>query len=457
MTKLMPFQVEGVRQIHKFGGRALLADDTGLGKTIMVLAWAYANPDVYPVIVVCEAIAKNNWKREIMKHSKCRVFVLEGEKPNAYLLKSKPKMIVINYEILQYWAKDLRKLKPKLVVLDEIDRAKNPMTITAKSCTYLCKGVPHVIGTSANPMENGRPIELWTALSITRPDIWKSFRSFAKKYCKPRKYRGRWTYTGAENLDILHRKIKKHLLIRRTKKVLPGLPKMTRDIRVIKLKEHKEYAEEERKFKRWLQLQVAGGNMRRGKLKKDAKLRAMNEMLHMKIKAAVLKLPQVIQQIDKEMEGNNEKVIICAIHKKIISKLRKHYGDSCVVLDGSTPKTQRQVNIDKFTKSNRVRVMIAQVRAGGRSWNGQAGSILCTVELDYKPTSHTQFEGRGWRHGQKKDVKSIWFVAKGTIEERILKMNQDKQKANDAVIDGGASSDFNVFDKLIQQYAGMDE
>lgn len=453
MTVLMPFQVEGVRQIHKFNGRALIADDTGLGKTIQTIAWWHSNPSVSPIIVACEAIAKNNWYREIMKHSKSRVYVLEGEKPNKFLIQSKPKVVIINYEILQYWAQALRKLKAKLVVLDEIDRAKNPKSITAQACTYLCKGVPHVIGTSANPIENGLPIELWTALSIIRPDRWRSFPSFARRYCKPKKYRGRWQYRGAENLDHLYRRMKKYLLIRRTKEVLPGLPEMTRDIRVVKLNNYEEYEQEEIKFKKWLKSQVRRGNVYKGKLKKDAKLQALNEMLHMKIKAATLKLPQVIKAIDKLMEEYpDEKVIISAIHKKVISKLRKHFEGSCVVLDGSTPKSQRQVNIDKFTKHPKIKVMIAQMKSGGRSWNGQAGSILCTVELDYKPTSHSQFEGRGWRHGQKKDVKSIWFVAKGTIEERILKMNQDKHERNNAVLDGGKGSEFNVYDQLISQY-----
>jgi SNF2 family DNA or RNA helicase len=368
------------------------------------------------------------------------------------ILSANPKVVIVNYDILQYWAKLIKKLNPKLIVLDEIQNIKNMEAIRTKAAMWLCEGVPHIIGTSATPLLS-RPLELFPALHIIRPDLFPSFKRYVKRYCSPKFKYGRWDYRGSSNLPELHRKLKKHLMIRRTEKVLKDLPGKKREIKLIKLKNFTDYYDEEQSFIKWLQLQ----NIWKGKLKKDAKLQALVLMGHMIRKAALLKLPSVIKDVDKIIESGNDKIILFAIHRKVINALRDHYGDACVVIDGLTPQSNRQVHIDQFTKLKRVRVMIAQLKAGGSGWNGQVASVIGIVEFPYVPAMLTQAEGRGYRMGQTKNLRVIYFVAQKTIEDRVLKINDQKQKNIDTILDGGVSSQFDVYDKLIQEYIEMGE
>lgn len=126
MTTLKKYQRKGVRQIERFNGRALLADEQGLGKTIQVLAWCKKHPELRPIIVVCPAIVKWVWKSQAQKHVGIRSTILSGRKPLKTGFHSHHPLIIINYDILQYWGKYLRKLKPKVILIDESHKIKNP-------------------------------------------------------------------------------------------------------------------------------------------------------------------------------------------------------------------------------------------------------------------------------------------------------------------------------------------
>src|SRR5271166_2568413 len=100
--KLYKFQRDGVIKLDQFNGLALIADDTGLGKTIQCLAYI-KKKNIERTLVVCPAIAKWHWQREAKLHIGLRSCVLQGETPHVSLLNKA--ITIINYDILQYWAK----------------------------------------------------------------------------------------------------------------------------------------------------------------------------------------------------------------------------------------------------------------------------------------------------------------------------------------------------------------
>ena len=81
MTIPYHFQRAGVRQVHKFGCRALIADEMGLGKTLSALLVMQRHPEMRPVIVICPAVVKFNWQREALVHVGMVAEVLEGTRP----------------------------------------------------------------------------------------------------------------------------------------------------------------------------------------------------------------------------------------------------------------------------------------------------------------------------------------------------------------------------------------
>jgi SWI/SNF-related matrix-associated actin-dependent regulator 1 of chromatin subfamily A len=128
MTTLYPYQKQGARNIHRWGGRALLADDMGLGKTIQSLYWLKKNPSKRPCIIVCPASVKWNWQREAAEHFGMYSEVLSGTKPSQEGLGNIAPLLILNYDILPKWTPYLLQIDPQVLILDEIHYLKTRTT-----------------------------------------------------------------------------------------------------------------------------------------------------------------------------------------------------------------------------------------------------------------------------------------------------------------------------------------
>jgi SWI/SNF-related matrix-associated actin-dependent regulator 1 of chromatin subfamily A len=455
MTILLPFQQQGVRQIHHYLSNykgCILADDMGLGKTIQSIAWWHANPDVSPIIIVCPAIVKENWEREILIHSNTRCRILNGRRGSKIKPMMKSKVLIINYEILHHWLKFLRRLNPALVVVDECHRIKNMETIRSKAVTSLCKRARNVILTSGSPLLR-RPAELYPSLHIARPDMFKSFTKYAFRYCKPRMNRGKWEYKGAERLDELHNKIfhkKKGCMIRRMKKdVLDQLPDKTRSIIPIKAS-LKEYEKFDNDFKRKLIARQKGD-----KNEKTVKQLASSHIIELKRICAKIKLNYFIEWLDNFLESSDEKIIVFAIHKNIIKALKEKYKHSAVVIDGSTSQAKRRVNFEQFNNNKKVRILIANEQAAGEGWNGTVASNVAVLELAWSPIEHDQLEDRIYRIGQKKKCFIHYFILADSVEEKICVLLDKYRDVVEAVLHGKTVTDFNMMERLTAEYVKL--
>lgn len=182
-TKLKKYQKRGVRKIRQFKGRVLLADEMGLGKTLQVLKWIDTHPEASPVLVVCPASLKWVWEMQAKDHIHKRGCVIESTK--AKPLSKHNKLIIINYEILHHWVKYLEPLKIQTIVLDECHYIKSRSAKRYKTIKAFAKDIPHIICISGTPLTN-RPAELWTTLNLIQPEVFKSFFSYAFKYCLPK-------------------------------------------------------------------------------------------------------------------------------------------------------------------------------------------------------------------------------------------------------------------------------
>lgn len=204
-TAPFPYQAKGVRKIHHFGGRALIADEMGLGKTLQSLLFAHEVSDARPIIAICPASLKWNWEREAIDHIGMRSHVIEGRTP-PLKFKLRHPLVIINYDLLQYWLWELLQLQPQLVILDECHKLGNKSTIQTKTSQRLCRDVPYVLGLSGTPLMN-RPAELFSVLHILRPEIYNSRTAFEERYCKREWKPWGWQAKGATNVEELHKKL----------------------------------------------------------------------------------------------------------------------------------------------------------------------------------------------------------------------------------------------------------
>jgi len=444
MTQLYPFQKRGVKKIIRFHGRVLLADEMGLGKTIQTLSYLSRTPSALPAIVICPASAKLVWKSEAKKHTHLTCSILNGKTPQP--IKHAKDLTIINYDILTSWKDILKAMSHPTMILDECHYIKSWRANRTKAVLNLAKNKPHILALSGTPLTN-RPKELYNILHLLIPQHFPSFVSYAWRYCNRRMTPWGWDDNGASHLDELHTKLKDTCMIRRRKKqVLKELPDKQRSVVLLPVN-LKEYHRAENDFLNWLSEQDMV------KAKKAANAQALVQLGYLKRLAAELKMKGVIDWMDDYFEGTDAKLVVFAYHKNIIQTLYQKYKKIAVVLDGNTPPTLRQSNIQKFQQDKHTRLFIGQIIAAGTAITLTAASTAAFIELDWTPGNHIQAEDRLHRIGQKHHTQLYYIVSKGTIEEDLCSIIQKKAKTISSVLDGQKGKDhLDVFDKLMKLF-----
>ncbi len=309
----MPHQVEGVRKLIKFKGRALLADEMQTGKTIQVLK--YIKHMQKPTVVICPAIAKRVWRDQAREHIRTQGIIIEGTKPPKRNLLVHHKLLIINYDILPAWQDYLLNTDKKILVADECHKAKNEKTDRTKQFKIQAQNVPHVIALSGTPLVN-RPKELWAVISTLRPDVFHSFLKYAFRYCNPKYVYGKWKYDGASHLDELHKKLTKYLMIRRLKAdVLPDLKPMKHKVISLGIKHRSEYQQANTDIVKWLSKTSLTKAHRAKKAPRLVRLGYLRRL------AAEYKIHKVIKWLDNFLSKSDEKIVLFAIHQQIITQL----------------------------------------------------------------------------------------------------------------------------------------
>lgn len=448
-TELFKYQAKGIRSMLKLGARVLLADEMGLGKTVSSLGYADATQDRYdrrPVVIICPAVVKYNWQREIKTHLGRPSVVLEHRRSSKVPAS---RFYIVNYQILgdpkkkKSWARYLKQLNPWLVIIDECQAIKSRTTLTYQNVQAFCKPIPHLVALSGTPLVN-RPSELWPVLNLLRPDKWPKFFQFAVKHCNPEKKPWGWEYKGAERLDELHEDLLMWCMVRRLKEdVLTDLPAKVRAVETLPIANPKQYAAAVADFLRWLRTNFKG---KATKAKRAEKLVKTGYLLRL---AAELKLPAVIEWIRLWLEDNPGKLIVFGLHKFVLKAIKDAFPGITVHVDGSVTARKRQDAFDAFTKDPKCRLLAGNLVAAGAGWNGTAASAVAFVELDWRPGLHKQGEDRIHRIGQTGTAFIHYLVGHGTIEERMCQILEAKQKVIDATLDGGEVLDsLNVYSEL---------
>lgn len=448
MTLPMPYQMQGIFLIgDKFKDRALIADSMGLGKSLVSLYRVKVNVKDDVVIVVCPVSVKKNWKKEAWNHCRIQSTILSGSKgPRRGRIHSAPRILIINYDILDNWVEPLKALNPKMIILDESDSISNPYTARYKAVKELCEGVPHLLLLTGTPIRN-RIIELWTQLNLLRPDIWDSYTDFGDYYCEPTMGRNGIEYKGHRHLDELNRDLRKHCMIRRIKAdVYKNHEPKKRKIILVQISDMAVYEDARDNFLAWLTKEaphkVAGAARAEGLVRIGYLIRL----------AAKLKKKPCREWIrDFLYRRPGRKIIIFAVHKFMVRGYYERYKNVSLYVDGSITGPKRQDTFDKFTREKRWRILFGNIRAAGVGWNGDAANHVCLLQLPWTPGAAAQGEDRIDRLTQSEKCYYTYLLAAGTIEERLAQILEQKQQIADAVLDGKPMADgIDIYTKLIE-------
>lgn len=440
--ELMPFQKVGLAFAEATGGNCLIADEMGLGKSAEALAVIALHPERRPVVIVCPASLKLNWKKECEAwlETDDTIEVVQGGKVHELTAD----IVIINYDVLKKWLPELIRIKPQVLIADEAHNCKNQKSARSKAAKELAAEVPHKILLTGTPVLN-RPAELWNQLQIIDPLTYSNRRFFAwhKRYTDAKQLhfgqRAVWDFSGASNLEDLAESLKT-IMIRRTKdEVLQELPAKRRSTVLVPIDNRKEYDKADKAFLEWIAEQK--GLTAAGRVSNVEQLAKVEYLRQIAIRG---KMKQSLTWIENFLESG-EKLLVFATHKATIHALEREYGAMAVKIDGSVSSEKRQEAVDKFQNNSDVKLFIGNIKAAGVGITLTAASNVAFLELDWTPALLEQAEDRCHRIGQDNAVNIYYLLAENTIDASIAAMLERKREVIDQITEDEAGQGFDLF------------
>jgi len=447
--ELYPFQRQGVAFLEARNGRALLADQMGLGKTAQALAWLQLRQDVRPAIIVCPASLKLNWQKEAYKWMNApNTQILSGTKASEPIIGE---ILIINYAILSNWLEALQAVSPEALILDEAHFIKNAQAKRTKATKRLAKGVPHVLALTGTPIVN-RPIEGYNALKLVDETVVPSFWTYAKKFCAAYHDGFGWNFKGASNTQELSEKLNSTVMLRRRKEdVLKDLPPKSYAYTPFDISNRKQYDRASRDFVQWLAEQG-----HRDKAERASNAETLARIEGLKQLAVKGKLEQAKEWVENFLDSNG-KLVLFATHKEVIDALMQTFGDRAVKVDGSISGPDREAAKDRFQNDDSFRLFVGNIQAAGTGLTLTAACDVAFLELPWSPSDLDQAADRCHRIGQEDSVTVWYLLASGTIEEEIAELIDYKRQVVDAVIDGQETDQSSMLTELIGKYKEVAE
>ena len=421
--KLFPFQKAGVQFIEKTGGRVLIADEPGCGKTLQAIAWCQLHFEKRPILVICPKTLMINWKIEFTKWVGIKSYIIIS-KDNEYQLPTTTyEAYIINYDIVEKQKNLLKKIDPKIIILDESTAIKNPKAKRTKAINEIVKDCPHILALTGTPTLNSRPIEIYNTLKILSPQNFGNYWEFASRYCGLTRTRWGVNVSGATNIQELAEKLRSTVMIRRLKKdVLKELPDKMRIIvpQEINMKEYKRIEDD------LINYLIEEKNKSKLQAEKINLVSQLSRIEYLKQETVKAKLPLFIEWV-KTMDLS--KLVIFCHHREFIDQLMIELSEfNPVKLMGGMSSEEKQKSIESFQNDKNYRLFIGSITSAGMGITLTAASHLAFLELMFVPALHDQAEDRILRIGQKNACSIYYFIGEGTIEQEIYDLLQSKRK-----------------------------
>jgi len=445
---LREYQKTGVawlRMLSENGFGGILADDMGLGKTLQAITYMASVLEresfaTVPFLVVCPTSLVYNWLDEVENYAPgLRALIIQGtpEERNELLSKEDYDIYITSYPLLRRDLAGYEKKQFHTVFIDEAQFIKNAMTGNARSVKELKAKTKFAL--TGTPIENSLS-ELWSIFDFIMPGYLFTYTRFAKRFERPAA-KGETTA-----LQQLSKRIKPFLLRRMKKDVLAELPDK------IETKIVTELTEEQRK------LYLSYAKQARDEIS-DEISRVGFERSRMQILAALTRLRQIcchpgtflenyeggsgkvslFLQIMEELRENGHRILVFSQFTSMLELLKEALTEAEIpffYLCGATKPAERQDYVKRFNGGEGDLFLIS-LKAGGTGLNLTGADTVIHFDPWWNPAVEDQASDRAHRIGQEKNVHIIKLLTKGTIEEKIFRLQQKKQDLFHAVIEAG--------------------
>ena len=412
---------------------ACLADDMGLGKTLQAIALLsnlHEEKKKKSMVIMPKSLIYN-WENEIKKFSpKLKVGVYYGINRDFSSLK-KVDVILTTYGTIRNDIENLLEQKFDLLVLDESQNIKNINSQTTKAVLLL--NAKKRIALSGTPIENNL-LELYSLFRFLNPEMFGSVQRFTNSYILPIQ-----KYSDTSTIEELKKKIYPFLLRRVKKEVLEDLPdKIEKLVYVDMNDEHRRFYEERRRYYYSL---LQKNTSSQGNFDKFFVLQAINELRHI-VSSPELETKKIISSkkevlIENVIEAieNNHKVLVFVNYLSSIESICDSLKENKIKYLKMTGQTKdRQNLVDKFQSDSRYKVFVMTLKTGGVGLNLVSADTIFIYDPWWNTTVENQAIDRAYRLGQDKTVFAYKMIMRNTIEEKILKLQEIKNKLLDDLI-----------------------
>ena len=446
-ASLRPYQQQGVNWLQflrEYGLAGILADDMGLGKTLQTLAHIQIEKDAgrltYPALIIAPVSLMGNWKREAERFCpELRSLVIHGADRHEVSGSTHEHDIVIApYSLLPRDREGWLQGQWHLLVLDEAQNIKNANTHAAEVVGEL--NARHRLCLSGTPMENNLG-EIWSLFHFLMPGFLGSQKRFTELFRKPIEKQG-----DPEAMYQLRARVTPFMLRRTKALVAHELPPKVETVMRVELSG--KQADLYETIRLGMEKTVREALDAKGLAKSqitilDAllKLRQVCCDPHLlKLAAAKkvttsAKLEQLMTMLP-EMLAEGRRILLFSQFTTMLSLIEAELVKrkiNWVKLTGQSQK--RDELIDKFT-SGEVPLFLISLKAGGTGLNLPQADTVIHYDPWWNPAVEAQATDRAHRIGQTNSVWVVKLVAQGTIEERILALQERKAQLAESMYSG---------------------
>ncbi|WP_454169066.1 DEAD/DEAH box helicase [Microbacterium paulum] len=451
-ARLRPYQQEGLDRLalwwrHRLGG--VLADDMGLGKTLQVLALllhARETGERRPVLVVAPTSVLGTWHDEAARFAPGLDVTVRGTTTaKGGPLPVDADVVVTSYTVLRLDDEAFAAVDWAIVVLDEAQFVKNPRTRLHRAVEALRADM--VLAVTGTPLENSLT-ELWAILSLTCPGLFASPRRFREEYVKPIEqgkvpeneeggpYRER-------RLERLRARLRPFVLRRTKELVAPELPeRQEQELRVELSPAHRAVYDTvlQRERQKVLRL-LTDLDSNRFIVFRSLTLLRMLALAPALVDADDTGIPSskldALRERLRELIAEGHRALVFSQFTSYLDLVRADldaHGIAYEYLDGSTRR--RADVIDAFRRGD-APVFLISLKAGGFGLTLTEADYVFLMDPWWNPAAEAQAIDRTHRIGQTRPVNVYRMIAAGTIEEKVVALQQRKARLFTAVLGEG--------------------
>ncbi len=444
IATLRPYQLTGYKWLKTLSDNGLggiLADDMGLGKTLQSIVYIASAVDPghqVHTLIVCPTSLIFNWQDEIENFAPhMKALVITGNPVERQEMIARHKdydVLITSYPLIRRDVALYEKIDFHTVFIDEAQFIKNDSSMNAKSVKKL--RASHRFALTGTPIENSLS-ELWSIFDFIMPDYLNSHSRFVEMYEKP------ILKEDQEALDDLHQHISPFILRRMKKDVLKELPDKYESKMLTELSEDQKLV-----YLSYLE------NIR-GEIHSELEENGI-EKSRIKILAALTRLRQIcchpstfienyqggsgklelLMELIPEAIANDHRILVFSQFTSMLRIIENELKDLEIpyfYLEGATPTQNRNDYVKRFN-TGEGKVFLISLKAGGTGLNLTGADTVIHYDPWWNPAVEDQATDRAYRIGQQNKVHVVKLITRGTIEEKIFKLQRKKKELSNSVI-----------------------